>query len=188
MSRSLRNTCTLVRKIFYLKRHCVFYSYAQSQGDGHEDNQIQVYSAYCDIPSPFRSEVLPHCLLNPMFYRLQRGGAKLLCFSRDGQRLEAYGWIQDWRYFRRQFKTISEKGVMLGPYWTSPASRRQGLYSRLLAKSLSLCSKDHTILIYTSPDNAASQRGIEKAGFVRKGEWELFRWLWVFSRIRNLQS
>lgn len=119
---------------------------------------------------------------------MRRGKARLLCFSEDGLQLDAYGWIQDWSLFRRRYGAIATEGVMLGYYWTAPAARGRGLYGRLLSHSLALCRKDRPILIATTPDNTASQRGIVKAGFQSRGEWEVcsyFRWFSWMRRVAN---
>jgi GNAT superfamily N-acetyltransferase len=121
-----------------------------------------------------------------MRYRLRREEARLLCLSEDGLHLDAYGWIQDWRPFRRRFGALAQTGTMLGPYWTAPEARGRGLYGRLLAHSLSLCDRDRPILIGTSPENKPSQRGIEKAGFKPRGEWVLRLYLRFFSDLRRI--
>jgi GNAT superfamily N-acetyltransferase len=63
---------------------------------------------------------------------------------------------------------------MLGPYRVRPESRRQGLYGRLLAHSIAVCEDRHKVplLIFSDTWNTPSQRGIEKAGFVRLGVYE----------------
>ena len=66
---------------------------------------------------------------------------------------------------------------MLGPYWTHERLRGRGLYGRLLQQSLHLCDKEHPIVIFTTPDNIPSQKGIEKAGFTLKGDWEVTTWM-----------
>ena len=149
-----------------------FYGYDPAQGPGRRDPDVQVYDTWRAVPRPFRSTVAPHPAVNVMYHRLRRGKARLLCLSGDGKRLDAYGWIQDWSVFRRRYGAIARDGVMLGFYWTAPARRGRGLYGRLLAHSLALCAKDRPIRIGTSPDNRASQRGIEKAGFRWLGDWK----------------
>ena len=123
-----------------------------------------------------------------MMYRMRRGKARWLCCSEDGRRVDAYGWIQDWSLFRRRYGAIAARGTMLGFYWTSPAMRGRGLRGRLLAHSLAVCSKDRPIVICVSPDNPASRRGIEKAGFAPLGEWEGTTWFRCFGRLRRISD
>ena len=180
----MKRVVGLMGRLIYEKRRYLFYGYAPEQDGGCEDPHVKVYAAWDEIPLHFRKWAAGSPWLNAMYYRMKRGEARLLCYSEDGVRLDAYGWIQDWRPFRRRFGAIAHQGTMLGFYWTAPAARGRGLYGRLLAHSIYLCRKDRPILIATSPENKASQRGIEKAGFKPLGEWEgrvFFRW---FSRMK----
>lgn len=177
----MRGVIVLLKRSLYENRRYLFYSYDPKQGKGRADPHVTVYNCWNAIPAHFRKTAVPSPWISSMCHRLKRGEAKLLCYSADGQQLDAYGWVQEWRPFRRRFGAIAPEGTMLGPYWTDPKARRQGLYGRLLEHSLSLCPPDRLVLIYTSPDNKASQRGIEKAGFHPLGEWDFrmwFRW-WV---------
>jgi len=58
---------------------------------------------------------------------------------------------------------------MIGNCYTLPEHRRQGLYARLLVTICArLAEMGHRRAIITcAPDNTASMRGIEKAGFTR---------------------
>jgi len=171
----------LGKKAVRTKRTYLFYRYSKGrQGEGEPHEAVRVYAAYRDIPVTFRQVVLPRRYLNVMYYRLQRGLAKLLCYSEDGRRLQAYGWVQAWQPFRRRFRMVAERATMLGPYWTAPDERGKGIYVRLLRHSLYISPKDAPVLVCTSPHNVPSQRGIEKAGFEPVGKWEVtvwFRWL-----------
>ena len=175
----------LVRWV-YERRRYLFYGYHPRQGPGQADPQVTVYSRWRDIPRAFRRIAAAAPWRNAMYYRMWCGGVRLLCYSRDGRRLDAYGWVQDWRFFRHRFGAIAREGKMLGFYWTAQELRGQGLYGRLLAHSLLLCSKDHPIIICVSPDNLASRRGVEKAGFAPLGEWEARVFLRRFSRMRRI--
>ena len=176
----------LLGRLIYEKRRYRFYGYDPKQGLGQEDPHVKVYAAWDEIPPHFRKVAAAHSRLNVMYYRIKRREARLLCYSEDGTRLDAYGWIQDWRPFRRRFGVLADQGTMLGFYWTAPAARGRGLYGRLLAHSLFLCRKERPILIATSPENKASQRGIEKAGFQSLGEWEGCVFFWRFSSMRRI--
>ena len=177
---------SLVRRCIYENRKFLFYCHDPKNGDGCIDPYITAYTVWNDIPPSFRRVLAP----NPRFYimiiRMKRKQARVLCCSDDKQNLIAYGWIQNWKPFRRRFGKITKEGSMLGPYWTAPGSRRQGLYSRLLSHSIALCSKEWPIMIYTSPENIASQKGIQKAGFETMGKWEKKRWFGIISRFRRI--
>ena len=184
MKRAIR----LLRRFVHERRVCRFYAYDPRQGTGQADARIRIYSTWAELPEAVRRRVLPRFRMNAMYYRLRRGEARLLCHSADGEQVDAYGWIQDWRPFRRKFAALAREGLMLGPYWTAPEARGRGLYGRLLGQSLSVCLKDRPILIYTSPDNSASRRGIEKAGFQPRGEWQLDVWFGCISRLRRISG
>jgi hypothetical protein len=174
----------LAKKVLYEKQQCRFYQYDAGQGTGASNAAVAVYESYAEIPPQFRKAAVPSRYLNVMYYRLNRGAARLLCYSEDGHNLHAFGWIQSWAPFRRKFGMLAKDGVMLGPYWTAPEHRGGGVYGKLLQHSLSLCPRTKPILIYTSADNVSSQRGIVKAGFEPLGEWMIAVWLrrWVFAR------
>jgi hypothetical protein len=109
-----------------------------------------------------------------------------MAYSEDGVTIQAYGWIQSWGPFKRRFRVFGEDGWVLGPYWTAPECRRRGLYGRLLQHSLHLLPADTTALIYASPDNTASRRGITSAGFEPLGEWVISMWLGCLVRARRI--
>jgi GNAT superfamily N-acetyltransferase len=178
----------LLRRLVYEKRRYVFFGYDPKQGEGRADPHVRVYERWEDIPRPFRKIAVASPWTNAMFYRMKRRQARLLCCSDDGQTLQAYGWVQDWRPFRRRFGAIAAEGTMLGFYRTAPSERGRGLYGRLLAHSLLLCRKDKPILIATSPDNPASLRGIEKAGFSPLGVWEARVFFRGISRMRRVSG
>ena len=178
----------LLLRFVFEKRRYLFYGYDPRQGGGQADAQITVYNRWEEIPRAYRRIAAAAPWRNAMFYRIRRGGARLLCCSPDGTRLEAYGWVQDWRPFRRRFGAVAVEGTMLGFYWTAPEARGRGLYGRLLAHSLAVCDRTRPVLIVTSPENKASQRGIEKAGFQPLGEWEARIWLRCFSRMRRISD
>jgi RimJ/RimL family protein N-acetyltransferase len=184
----MKRLLQLLFRFIYERRNIVFYRYDTRQGEGQVDPRVQVYASWRALPIPFRTTVAPVPWWNAMVHRMWRGQARLLCYVRDETHLDAYGWIQDWEPFRKRFGAIAEHGTMLGFYWTAPSARGQGLYGKLLAHSLVLCPKDQPIVIATSPDNRASQHGIEKAGFQSLGEWELRLWFRRFSRMRRISG
>lgn len=185
----MSQTWCMLKRLIHQRRQCLFYAYDANQGAGTPDEHVEVYESWAAIPVDWRKTIVPSRWLDPMYFRLCRGAAKLLCYSGDGRALDAYGWVQDWKPFRRMFHELASEGTMLGPFRTSPPARGRGIYGRLLGHSLSLCPTERPILIYTAPENIASQRGIEKAGFRPLGAWELRQWLGGgFVRLRRMPS
>lgn len=163
-----------LRKRIYRKTEVVIYAYDKGkQGAGMLDSGVCIYDKNNPPPSDVKNEI---CFLEGrlsywlMKRRLDRYGGKLLCI-RKKERIESYGWIQNWKPFRRRYGWLAEEAVLLGPFWTRPDCRGQGLYGRLLGHSIAVCEQRDRIplLIITSPDNKSSQRGIEKAGFAKVG-------------------
>ncbi len=153
------------------------------------DPEAQAYPSFESIPAGLRGRLFQKRWLNPLYHRLRRGQATLLCIH-EGDRIFSYGWVQSWAPFRRKFGWLAEDGVMLGPYWTHPEQRGKGLYGRLLSHSLSLASPGKPALIYTHPENRASLRGIEKAGFVPLGTYRvrLLLRFWASRRAVEMDS
>lgn len=172
----------------------VFYIYCgQRQGGGRKDKEVRCYDASHPLPLDILRQL--KCAttwtgLCVMRRRLKRGHARLLCLLRGG-RLCAYGWVQQWGPFRRRLGWLTLDAVMLGPYWTAPSERGKGLYGRLLAHSIAVCpERDRKpLLIFARPGNWASLRGIEKAGFLRLGVYEVTSWLChLVNRPRTIQQ
>jgi hypothetical protein len=116
---------------------------------------------------------------------MRRGQAKLLVLFYEGE-IAAKGWVQTWAPFRKKFAALTQADAeMLGPYETKPAFRGQGLYGLLLEASLYYADVHVPIFIYTHPNNNASARGIEKAGFSPMGQFEGFSVLRFFYRLRK---
>mgnify|MGYP003546958584 FL=1 len=69
---------------------------------------------------------------------------------------------------------------MLGPYWTHNSHRGKGIYGRVLKQSLSLAPKNYPLIIYTSPENVNSQKGIEKMDFKLIGTYKIFLFVRCF--------
>ncbi len=160
-----------LRRLVYEKRHVALYTRAPMPGTGRRGSSIDLYRSPGEIPMSFRRTILPHRFLNVMFYRLARRKARVMCLTGDGGTLQGYGWLQEWGPFRRRFNADERAGTMFGPFWTAPEYRRQGVYGRLLQHGVFLCASDGPLFIYASPDNYASRRGIEAAGFELVGEW-----------------
>lgn len=111
-----------------------------------------------------------------MFRRMKRDGAVcLVLFDTHGE-VRAYGWLQRWKSQRFEFGWLADDAICLGPFWTRPDQRGQGLYGRLLSHGVYECRRrfDLPVFIWAEPSNAPSRRGIEKAGFAFVGEFSVF--------------
>ena len=169
------------------RERAVCYRYEPArQGTGKRDPAIQVFDSGTPPPAGIRRQMT--ALAGRLGYwemwrRTARHGGKLLCLL-DGSQVVAYGWTQGWAPFRRRYGWLAQEAVMLGPYWTAPAHRGRGLYGRLLAHSIAVCNErdDMPLLIMTSQENRASQRGIHKAGFRQIAAFERANW---FFRLIN---
>jgi predicted GNAT family acetyltransferase len=65
------------------------------------------------------------------------------------------------------FDFMDRKGLHIGPCWTHPDFRGQGLYPYLIKKVMDDYKNAYrNFYMFTSTDNISSQRGIEKAGGV----------------------
>jgi hypothetical protein len=74
----------------------------------------------------------------------------------------------------------------IGNSYTVETYRGKGIYTGVLKM---ICSqKDKEILIFVSPYNLSSKRAIEKAGFEKLYEFQLFRFLGVKIRIRKSED
>lgn len=159
---------------FFNRRSYIFYKYPSEREQQFVPlEKVSVYRSIKSIPANYKKVVLRRRLINPMFYRLARGDAILICYSKNSKQLQAYGWIQTWEPFKHKFKAISNEGVLLGPFWTAPEYRRKGLYTKLIEHCLYICRNSPTIYIFTDPDNFPSQKGIISAGFQLKGKWQI---------------
>lgn len=173
-------------KFFYESRDYRIYFYnGQDTQTFDLDPEIKVYSAYSDIPYLIKRKLLNYCLINPFYYRLKSHQAVLLTIN-DKDELISYGWIQKWRSFKRKFGWIYDEAVMLGPYWTNSLHRGKGLYGRLLKQSILLTPKNYPIIIYTSPENVNSQRGIEKMDFKLIGNFKINLYLRYFRSYKKI--
>lgn len=161
-------------ELFFDSRVYVFYTIDASTQKHDAENSCADIKIYDDpdIDLGQLKRVLPFLFGHPLYHRFKQRRAKLLCLEKEGV-VAATGWIQTWHPFRRKFKHLAREATMLGPYWTHPEERGKGLYKKMLRCSLSCVSADIPILIYTSPQNLASQRGIESAGFRKLGVYRV---------------
>lgn len=160
----------------------VFYAYCRArQGDGREDPCVRYFDAAGPPEGQIERDLIAaqgRLAYAMMRRRMVRHGARLLCLVEDG-RLGAYGWIQRWVHFRRRYAYLAADATMLGFFWTAPACRGRGMFGRLMAHAIAVCEERRRVplLVMTSPANRASQRGIEKAGFIRLGTYRITSWL-----------
>ena len=183
----------ILRRAVYRRERLLLYVYCPAtQGEGKRDPAIECFDAAHRPPATVQEQIrraggrLGYWL---MAHRMKRDGARLLVL-REENRLRAYGWIQGWRSFRRLL-WLAPGARCLGFYWTAPADRGRGLYGRLLKHSIAVCEERNRLplIIFTSPNNMRSQRGIEKAGFLRLGEYELQSWFGgLVSRHRTIRE
>jgi hypothetical protein len=163
----------LCKKIIYESGEYVIYKIdSPTKNQIIIDEKIKKYSSPEEIPTFIKKKLLKFPILNPMYYRLKFRKAMLLCLYFENQ-IFSYGWIQNWKPFRKKFGWLIKNGTMLGPFWTDPQFRGQGYYKRLLLHSVSIADKKKQIIIYTSPNNITSQKGIEKVGFKKIGTYKI---------------
>ena len=116
-----------------------------------------------------------------------RGGDRLFVVARGSEYLHR-GYI----LFRTQQTELlgeTEGAPLIASCATAPAARGRGLYPRALNEELRYLHKHgySRAIIETDPENHASRRGIEAAGFSLA--WEMEAWIFinrfVFQRIRK---
>jgi hypothetical protein len=115
-----------------------------------------------------------HCVwpvnLDEMRMRLRRGDVCFTCFS-EGQ-LAHYSWVQ-FSGLHELHEAGLKINIPLGQAWiyhcrTADWAWGKNIYPFVLVQILDLCRSRScdTAWIYTTPKNIASQRGIQKAGFL----------------------
>ncbi|HET6429693.1 MAG TPA: GNAT family N-acetyltransferase [Phycisphaerae bacterium] len=120
--------------------------------------------------------------------RWQRRGTGWVYFGRIGREVCHSAFVTPARRYRRIFPVIEgDQALLIGPCFTDPDYRGRGIYPRILRHIVTeLGGRGYgPFYVHTSPANAASLRGIEKAGFLRLGWWSGRRWLlnaWVSTR------
>jgi len=166
---------TYIKKFFFDSEKYIIYTLDDNLYNSTSNNvdpEVKVYNKFTDIPIFLRKQVFGCYLLNPMYYRIEAGQAKLLAIHTNLE-LISYGWIQSWKPFKRKFGWFYEDATMLGPYWTNIIYRGKGIYGRMLKHSIAISEQNLPLIIYTTPDNLSSQKGIEKIGFRVLGTYEI---------------
>lgn len=182
----LRLILSLIIKFLYNSGEYRIYSYSRKDHEvNYFDPEIKVYSEYSDIPQLLKKQLLNHPLINPFYYRLKSHQAILLYIQND-EEIISYGWVQKWQPFKRKFGWIYKQAMMLGPYWTHDSHRGKGIYGRLLKQSISLTPQNFPLIIYTSPENINSQKGIEKLDFKLIGNYKINLFLRYFCSYKKI--
>jgi len=174
LARTLRLIC---ERIAVRRRTYCIYVATPEQPAHIGDERIEVFEHDRPPPADVRrllGRYMGRLGAGLMLRRLRRVGGLLLIIVEGGDLL-AYGWIQEWRAVRREFGWLADDGLCLGPYWTHPSARGQGVYRRMLARSLLECHRryDKGLYIWARQSNAASLAGIEKAGFRPLGTYHV---------------
>jgi|SRR5690606_8009780 len=163
---------SLLKRFIFLSENYVIYKYPFNERKSVNDKEVKLYTTIKEIPYFIKKELKIYPLVNSLYFRIKTKNAILLTIH-SNNKVVSYGWIQSWKYFKRKFGWVSEEGYMLGPYWTNESYRGKGFYGKLLRKSIEQVKDNKPIFIYTSPNNKASQRGIEKAGFEKVGVFKI---------------
>jgi RimJ/RimL family protein N-acetyltransferase len=120
--------------------------------------------------------------------RWRRRGCGWVLFGRIERRLCHYTFVTPARRYRRMIPLLKEpRALLIGPCLTEEEFRGRAIYPRVLGAAVGMLRERGwgPFYIHTNPLNAASVRGIEKAGFTRCGVWDIRRVffnLWVSSR------
>ncbi len=154
--------------------------------DLQKDNHIIFFKSLDEVPHKIASQLFSTPLSFLMKHRLKHKKAVLICYMKE-DRLVAYGWIQDWYCFK-YLRKIVPKATMLGPFWTHPSCRGQGIYGKMLEFSLSLSNNNELAIIYASVNNESSLKGIRKKIFQELGLAKIFSIFTVIKFVRMSKS
>ena len=104
------------------------------------------------------------------FYRRRQGW---IFFAHSGGVLCHYTFVMPGRAYRRMFSLIEPDAQMIGPCHTGDAFRGRGIFPRLLRYVVKALQEQGLgpFYVFAEASNTASIRGMEKAGFVRRGIW-----------------
>jgi ribosomal protein S18 acetylase RimI-like enzyme len=87
----------------------------------------------------------------------------------DGERGAAVGWRFWASPLFRPLGYDPARTIYLGGYHVRPEYRGRGLYPLLVERMFAASEAADCALAETAPDNVSSQRGLVKAGFIRRG-------------------
>lgn len=170
MSRVREILGSIAERLLVRRRTYAVFADAPDRQRAEQDPLIDAWDADRPPPAEVRRLFRRYAGLRGEFVmlgRLRRAGAIMLSAVESGD-LVGYGWLQRWPSVRREFWWLAPDGICLGPYWTHPERRGQGIYGRFLRHSLFECRERFPKLrlyIWARTGNAASIRGIEAAGF-----------------------
>jgi hypothetical protein len=136
-----------------------------------------------DVVGPGQRLTLPqrqylHCRNSTLsilyLLRLRGCGAGWVFLARSGQQYVHSTFVtRTWLYRREIPIMVESRALMFGPCFTEDAFRGRAMYPRMLQYAVNFLRNRQygPFYICVSPDNLASIRGIEKAGFTRCGLW-----------------
>lgn len=169
----ISNILFYLGRFFYSSDDYILYQQTVRKEAVQKSEEITEYSDYRLIPGFIIKKLMLYPLINPLYHRLRSNKAHLICINHENV-LIAYGWIQSWAPFKRKFGWFTKEGTMLGPFWTDPEFRGKGYYQRLLNHCKDVPDIKFPLIIFTNPPNVSSQKGIEKAGFEKKGVYRVY--------------
>lgn len=181
------NFIKLFFKLFYESGKYSLYTYSSTLIPNHTSlYKIAEYNNYSEIPKFISKKIFMCPYLSSLYYRIKSKNARLISID-NGVELIAYGWIQNWKPFKKKFGWMFKNAVMLGPYWTNEKFRGRGIYGDLLKYSLANIPSNIPVLIYTALSNITSQKGIEKNGFEKIGNFRVSLFFRTFSIYRKIE-
>jgi len=171
-----------IKKFIYHKENIIIFKNFPFKEKSFPDSKgILVFKDIKEIPPSLIKTVFPGISFLLLKFRLWRKKATLICYIKEGQLL-AYGWIQDWSYFK-PFHIIEYKASMLGPFWTHPQYRGQGIYGKMLDYSLNMIDPQYPAIIYASQGNSPSLKGIRNHHFREIGPFQFLRKFFFFRKL-----
>lgn len=183
----IKQTFLLIIKLLYESGNYSLYTYNGTLITNQTSSyKIMEYRNYSEIPKFITKKIFKYPFLSLLYYRLNSKNARLICID-TGIELIAYGWIQSWKPFKRKFGWVFKNAIMLGPYWTNEKFRGRGIYGDLLKYSLANIPSNIPVLIYTVLSNVSSQKGIEKNGFEKIGNFRICLFFRTFSIYRKIK-
>lgn len=153
----------------------------------HTPDQGFTDAVRCCVPSPIKGFFLPGESRHPKialsriyFWLLSRGKLKIYyILSEDGQVAHTSFVVPRCG----KFPFLGQKDYEIGPCQTAEEYRGKGLYGMALHRITSEKGNEQAdFYMLVSEDNAASIRGIEKAGFSRDGYAIRKGWRKVYAR------
>lgn len=129
-------------------------------------------------PRPWRLRAFSHGRL-PLYlywYAASRGAYEIWYLREADGRLAHYAHVLP---RLPSFPFMGARDLEIGPCWTDPARRGQGLYPLVLAAVAAARAGEGCLWVICEAGNRPSRRGIEKAGFrlVGRGRRRLGRYL-----------